>query len=448
MTYLENEKKNKNRFWKGVLVGALVTAFAGLVIVGIAAGISIIGHTVMDGQSMAGIIESSGNPEEEALNLQRIGNKLDLLEQVVDDYFLFEEDVDTEQMEAGIYKGMLAGLEDPYTTYYTAEEYRAMTEETEGVYCGIGVQVSQNLETGIITILRVFPGSPAEEVGLKKGDILYKVGALDVYDQELDTLVSQYIRGEEGTFVDLTVLRDGEEISATVERRMVESVTVEAQLLPDKTGYVMVTQFDLVTADQFISAVDSLEKQGMERLVIDLRDNPGGVVDACVKMAAYLLPEDQYEGTILSTADKNGKGDRYYCQGGKLLFEGSGSNPEYPMDDGHELDMPIAVLINGMSASASEVFAGALRDYGMATLVGTTSFGKGIVQALLPLDDGSAVKVTIAHYYTPSGHDIHKKGLEPDVEIELELDEDLIGQYDVPLDRDNQVQKAIEVLKQ
>ena len=448
MTYLENEKKNKNRFWKGVLVGALVTAFAGLVIVGIAAGISIIGHTVMDGQSMAGIIESSGNPEEEALNLQRIGNKLDLLEQGVDDYFLFEEDVDTEQMEAGIYKGMLAGLEDPYTTYYTAEEYRAMTEETEGVYCGIGVQVSQNLETGIITILRVFPGSPAEEAGLKKGDILYKVGALDVYDQELDTLVSQYIRGEEGTFVDLTVLRDGEEISATVERRMVESVTVEAQLLPDKTGYVMVTQFDLVTADQFISAVDSLEKQGMERLVIDLRDNPGGVVDACVKMAAYLLPEDQYEGTILSTADKNGKGDRYYCQGGKLLFEGSGSNPEYPMDDGHELDMPIAVLINGMSASASEVFAGALRDYGMATLVGTTSFGKGIVQALLPLDDGSAVKVTIAHYYTPSGHDIHKKGLEPDVEIELELDEDLIGQYDVPLDRDNQVQKAIEVLKQ
>lgn len=448
MTYLENEKKNKNRFWKGVLVGALVTAFAGLVIVGIAAGISIIGHTVMDGQSMAGIIESSGNPEEEALNLQRIGNKLDLLEQVVDDYFLFEEDVDTEQMEAGIYKGMLAGLEDPYTTYYTAEEYRAMTEETEGVYCGIGVQVSQNLETGIITILRVFPGSPAEDAGLKKGDILYKVGALDVYDQELDTLVSQYIRGEEGTFVDLTVLRDGEEISATVERRMVESVTVEAQLLPDKTGYVMVTQFDLVTADQFISAVDSLEKQGMERLVIDLRDNPGGVVDACVKMAAYLLPEDQYEGTILSTADKNGKGDRYYCQGGKLLFEGSGSNPEYPMDDGHELDMPIAVLINGMSASASEVFAGALRDYGMATLVGTTSFGKGIVQALLPLDDGSAVKVTIAHYYTPAGHDIHKKGLEPDVEIELELDEDLIGQYDVPLDRDNQVQKAIEVLKQ
>lgn len=448
MTYLENEKKNKNRFWKGVLVGALVTAFAGLVIVGIAAGISIIGHTVMDGQSMAGIIESSGSPEEEALNLQRIGNKLDLLEQVVDNYFLFEEDVDTEQMEAGIYKGMLAGLEDPYTTYYTAEEYRAMTEETEGVYCGIGVQVSQNLETGIITILRVFPGSPAEEAGLKKGDILYKVGALDVYDQELDTLVSQYIRGEEGTFVDLTVLRDGEEISATVERRMVESVTVEAQLLPDKTGYVMVTQFDLVTADQFISAVDSLEKQGMERLVIDLRDNPGGVVDACVKMAAYLLPEDQYEGTILSTADKNGKGDRYYCQGGKLLFEGSGSNPEYPMDDGHELDMPIAVLINGMSASASEVFAGALRDYGMATLVGTTSFGKGIVQALLPLDDGSAVKVTIAHYYTPAGHDIHKKGLEPDVEIELELDEELIGQYDVPLDRDNQVQKAIEVLKQ
>lgn len=443
------EKETKNKFWKGVLVGALVTAFAGFAVVGFATGIWVIGRRASASRSTQ-TAETTGTQ----LDMKKIEPKLQYMEALIDKYFLFDENMTEEEQakngtaEDWIYRGYMSSLNDPYSVYYDKDEYTSLNEETSGTYCGIGVQVSQNLETGIITILRVFPGSPAEEAGLKKGDILYKVGALDVYDQELDTLVSQYIRGEEGTFVDLTVLRDGEEISATVERRMVESVTVEAQLLPDKTGYVMVTQFDLVTADQFISAVDSLEKQGMERLVIDLRDNPGGVVDACVKMAAYLLPEDQYEGTILSTADKNGKGDRYYCQGGKLLFEGSGSNPEYPMDDGHELDMPIAVLINGMSASASEVFAGALRDYGMATLVGTTSFGKGIVQALLPLDDGSAVKVTIAHYYTPAGHDIHKKGLEPDVEIELELDEDLIGQYDVPLDRDNQVQKAIEVLKQ
>ncbi len=446
---MERENKGKNKFWKGVLVGALVTAFAGLMIVGVAAGISIVGRTVMREQSSQAV-GSSGAEAEQSLNLQRIEAKVKLLEDVVDKYFLFEENIDADEMEAGIYKGLMAGLDDPYTTYYTAEEYAAMTEETEGVYCGIGVLVSQNVQTGITTILRVFPDSPAEEAGIRKGDLLYKVKDMLVQEEEIDMLVDQHIRGEEGTFVDLTVMREGKEIPLSVERRMVESVTVESQLLPDKTGYVMVTQFDIVTADQFKRAVEDLEKQGMERLIIDLRDNPGGVVDACVEMAAYILPEDAFDGTILSTADKDGQAERYYSEDGKIHHEiyGTKQDPSYPKKDGHELDMPIAVLINGMSASASEVFAGALRDYGKAELVGTTSFGKGIVQTVLPLDDGSALKVTIAHYYTPDGDDLHEKGLEPDVEIARELDEDLIGQYDIPLDRDNQVQKAIEVLKE
>lgn len=433
-----------------MLVGALVTAFAGLSIVGVASGISIVGRTVIQNQA-AESVESSGGAAaaKEPLNLEQIQNKLDFLEELVGDYFLFEEDINAEKMEAGIYKGLLAGLGDPYTTYYTAEEYQAMTEETEGVYCGIGIQVSQRYDTGIITVLRVFHGSPAEEAGIRKGDLLYKVGDLMATEQDLDTLVSQHIRGEEGTFVDMTMMRDGEEIPVHVERRMVENETVEAQLLADKTGYVLVTQFDSVTADQFAEQIEKLESEGMERLVIDLRDNPGGVVDACVEMAAYILPENQHGGTILSTSDKNSEIERYYSKDGKLYHDISGSqDPRYPVEDGHELDIPIAVLINEMSASASEVFAGALQDYGMATLVGTTSFGKGIVQQLLPLDDGSAVKLTIAHYYTPAGNDVHEKGLEPDVEVELELDEDLIGQYDIPLERDNQVQKAIEVLKQ
>ena len=433
-----------------MLVGALVTAFAGLSIVGVASGISIVGRTVIQNQA-AESVESSGGAAaaKEPLNLEQIQNKLDFLEELVGDYFLFEEDINAEEMEAGIYKGLLAGLGDPYTTYYTAEEYQAMTEETEGVYCGIGIQVSQRYDTGIITVLRVFHGSPAEEAGIRKGDLLYKVGDLMATEQDLDTLVSQHIRGEEGTFVDMTMMRDGEEIPVHVERRMVENETVEAQLLADKTGYVLVTQFDSVTADQFAEQIEKLESEGMERLVIDLRDNPGGVVDACVEMAAYILPENQHGGTILSTSDKNSEIERYYSKDGKLYHDISGSqDPRYPVEDGHELDIPIAVLINEMSASASEVFAGALQDYGMATLVGTTSFGKGIVQQLLPLDDGSAVKLTIAHYYTPTGNDVHEKGLEPDVEVELELDEDLIGQYDIPLERDNQVQKAIEVLKE
>ena len=446
---MDRENKGIGKFWKGVLVGTLVTAFAGLVIVGVATGISVIGRAVMESQVQEQIAESSAasESEQQKLNMRAIGRKINTLEKVVDQYFLFDEDM--QGMEDGIYKGMLAGLKDPYTVYYTPEEYEALGEETEGVYCGIGVLVSQNIKSGIVTALRVFPGSPAEEAGMKKGDILYKVGDIEATGEDLDMLVQEHIRGEEGTFVDLTVLRDSEEIPLHIERRMVEVATVEHRLLEDKTGYIMVTQFDTVTGAQFISAVDDLEAQGMERLVIDLRDNPGGVLESCVQMAAYVLPDDQFDGTILTTADKNEKGDRYFSADGKVRYESDGApvrNPYFPMEDGHELNIPIAVLINGESASASEVFAGALQDYGVAKLVGTTSFGKGIVQSLLPLTDGSAVKITTAHYYTPAGHDLHKKGLTPDVEVEQVLDEELTGEYDIPFEKDNQLQKAVETL--
>ena len=175
-----------------------------------------------------------------------------------------------------------------------------------------------------------------------------------------------------------------------------------------------------------------------------------GLTSGYLLLAAYILPENQHNGTILSTATKTGQEERYYCQAGETRHEVRGTDTkdgEFPKTDDHELNVPIAVLINGQSASAAEVFAGALQDYGAATLVGTTSFGKGIVQSLIPLTDGSAVKITTAHYYTPAGHDLHKKGLTPDVTVEQKLDEDLIGQYDVPLERDNQVQAAIEVLE-
>lgn len=449
VTSLERENKNRNKFWKGVLVGALVTAFAGLIIVGVATGISVIGRSVIDNQQTQ-IVESSGAAQQsrQQLDMNTLERKLNMLQRIVDEYFLFDEDMN--KVEAGIYKGMMSGLDDPYSVYYTPEEYEALSEETEGVYCGIGVLVSQSIDTGLITALRVFPGSPAEEAGMKKGDILYKVEDIDASSEELDVLVQQYIRGPEGTYVNLTVVRGGEEIALHIERRMVENATVEHQLLEDKTGYIMVTQFDIVTGDQFKAAVDDLEAQGMERLVIDLRDNPGGVVQSCVDMAAYILPEDKFDGTILSMATKTGKAERYYCEDGEIrheVYDGAPRDDLYPRKDGHELNIPIAVLMNGQSASASEVFAGALQDYGKAVLVGTTSFGKGIVQSLIPLTDGSAVKLTVAHYYTPGGSDLHGKGLTPDVEVKLELDEDLKGQYDIPLDRDNQVQKAIEVLK-
>ena len=445
---MENEIKTKSKFWKGVLVGSLVTAFAGLIIVGIAAGINLIGQTVMDNQAQMQITAEA--EDREGLDLDIINQKINTLQSLVESNFLFQEDIDKEKLEAGVYKGMLSGLEDPYTVYYTPEEYESLTEETEGVYCGIGVLVSQNISSGVITALRVFQGSPAEEAGMKKGDIIYKVGEIETSEMELDVLVQQEIRGEEGTYVDITVLRDGEELELHIQRRIVEVTTVESRMLENQIGYIMVTQFELVTGEQFKQAVDSLQKQGMKSLIIDLRDNPGGVLDAVVEMAAYILPEEPLDGMIVSTMDKDGKGDRYYSDGGKICFASDSglSDPRYPKKDGHELDIPMVVLINGNSASASEVFAGALQDYGCAKLVGTTSFGKGIVQSLVQLDDGSAVKMTVSHYYTPGGADLHKKGLEPDIEVELEIPEEFKGAFEVPLEQDNQVQKAIEVLEE
>ena len=443
---MENEVRTKGKFWKGVLVGSLVTAFAGLIIVGIAAGINLIGQTVMDNQAQVQMEEDSQGTEQ--IDMEQVNQKIETLQQLVDRYFLFEDDIDKEQMEAGIYKGLLSGLEDPYTVYYTQEEYETLTEETEGVYCGIGVLVSQNISSGLITALRVFQGSPAEEAGMKKGDILYKVGEALASDFELDVLVQQEIRGAENTYVDITVLRDGEEVKLHIQRRIVEVTTVESKMLENNIGYILVTQFELVTGDQFKDAINSLEEQGMERLIIDLRDNPGGVLDAVVEMAAYILPEDKLKGTIVATSDKNGRGDRSFSKGGEICFESDTGqrDPRYPKKDGHELNIPMVVLINGNSASASEVFAGAVRDYGYAKLVGTTSFGKGIVQSLVQLEDGSAVKMTVSHYYTPGGVDLHKKGLEPDVEVEQEIPEDLKGAFEIPLERDNQVLRAIEVL--
>ena len=442
--------ENKNKFWKGFLVGALVTSFAGLIIVGVATGIQLIGRTVIDNQVQAQIVERSGGKDavvSEQLDIRQIDSKVTLIQKIINQYYLFDRS--SEKLEDGIYAGLLSGLEDPYSVYYTADEYKKMKENTEGIYCGIGAMVSQDALTGIITVVKVFKGSPSEEAGLLPGDILYKVGDEEVTGTDLDLLVSEHIRGIEGTVVKATVLRGTEYKEIKIIRRQIEIPTVEHKMLEDNTGYVVVSQFDLVTPTQFAEALEDMDSQGMERLVIDLRGNPGGVLDSVVEMAAYILPEDRMEGMIVYTENKDQKGAKYFCKDGKIQMssnDGGGRDPRYPKTDGHELAIPMAVLIDGNSASASEVFAGCMKDYEWATLVGTTTFGKGIVQNLIPLDDGTAIKLTTAHYFTPSGFDLHEKGIEPDVEVEL--DEELRTKISIEPEEDNQLQKAIEVLKE
>ncbi|PNV63227.1 S41 family peptidase [Clostridium sp. chh4-2] len=415
--------ENKNKFWKGALVGALVTAFTGLIVVLFSAGIFLFGRGVIDNQVQTQKVETGISSEEGTLDFKRIEDKMELIQQIIDKYYLFDED--PEKVEAGIYVGMMYGLEDPYSTYYTKEDFEKLMEDTEGVYCGIGAMVSQNRSTGIISAIRVFENSPSFEAGLLPGDILYSVDGTEVTGMDLDILVGTYIKGEEGTDVHITVLRGeaGEKVELTMTRRQVEVPTVEHQMLEDNVGYIYVLQFDTITAQQFKDAIDDLEKQGMEKLVVDLRDNPGGVLDAVVDMLDYVLPD----GLLVSTADRDGKGDKYYS------------------DDGHQVDHPMAVLVNGNSASASEVFTGAVKDFGWGTIVGTTTFGKGIVQNLIPLGDGTAIKLTTSHYFTPNGFDLHGKGIEPDVVVEL--DEALKSKAVIPLEEDNQLQAAIEALK-
>lgn len=443
--------ENRNKFWKGVLVGALVTAFAGLIIVGMSAGIFLIGRSVIYSQSRSQTAQ--GEEGKSGIDWNRVVSKGQFLQSYIEEYFLFDEDL--ENVEESIYKGLMSGLEDDYSTYYTPEEFKDLMEETRGEYCGIGAMVSKNMTTGVVSIVKVFKNTPAEEAGLMAGDVFYQIDDLKVTgDMDLDILVSQYVKGEEGTTVHLKMYRPSisDYVEMDVERRQVEVQTVEYEMKDDHLGYISVSQFEDNTTEQFMEAIEDLEEQGMEGMIIDLRGNPGGILDTAVAMLDYLLPDDltQYskdqdsnkDSTLLvSMADKNGEGDSYYCS------------------DGHSVDCPIVILVDGNSASASEVFSGAMKDYGRAALVGTTTFGKGIVQTVFSLQDGSAIKITTAHYYSPSGFDLHGIGITPDVEIAYEIPERLLnfdsdeaassgGVIQLTDEDDNQLMKAKEVLQE
>ena len=353
------------------------------------------------------------------LDYKKIEEKTSLLQSIIDKYFLFDEDMT--KVEDGIYAGMMNGLDDPYTVYYTKEEYKALNEDTEGKYSGIGASVSQNPKTKIITIVNVFDNSPAKESGLLPGDIIYKIDGEEVTGTDLDVLVKTKIRGVEGSSFTMTVIRGDEkkQVDLNLTRRSIEVQTVSSKMLNDGIGYVAVSQFDAVTSEQFKSNIESLKSQGMKKLIVDLRGNPGGLLDQVVDMLDYILPE----GLVLYTEDTNGNREEYYAK------------------DPGELKIPMVVLVNENSASASEVFTATFKDFKWGKVVGKTTFGKGIVQNVLPLGDGTAIKITTQHYYPPSGYDLHKVGIKPDVDVDLN-EGAVIGS-----DSDNQLGTAVDILK-
>lgn len=360
-------------------------------------------------------------PKGSALSDVRTVQKLNYLENLIDTEYLDEKDESS--LREGLYAGLLAGLKDPYSTYYTAEQYKELNTSNEGSYVGIGA-VLQKDDAGGAKVVQLYEGGPGEQAGLKTGDVIKAVDGTDVTEKETSDIASM-VRDSEKDSVTLTIQRENEEKTRDikVEIRDVEIQTVSHEMLDGDNGYIRISEFSEVTSDQYKKAFADLKSQGMKKLVVDLRDNPGGLLTAVCGVLRQILPE----GLIVYTEDKKGKREEETCDGK------------------NELTMPLAVLVNGNSASASEIFAGAVKDYGIGTIVGTTTYGKGVVQTIQPLTDGSAVKITIAKYYTPKGNDINKKGIEPDVEAELpEGSEDWST---LTHEEDTQLQSALKELE-
>ncbi|MCI8528516.1 MAG: S41 family peptidase [Lachnospiraceae bacterium] len=353
---------------------------------------------------------------------ERMVSKLQALENTINKYY-FLGDVQKEQLQDGIYRGIMASLGDPYTEYYSVEELNAIMEQTEGIYYGIGAYISLDTDTGLPKISGTIAGAPSEEAGLRANDLIYEVDGVSAYGMTLSEVVS-LVKGPEDTEVVLTIIREGasDYLEVAVTRKKVESPTVEYSMLDNNMAYIQVTEFEDVSVKQFQNALAKAREEGMKGMILDLRGNPGGSLNAVVEMARMLLPK----GMIVYTEDKNGKRSEYTCDGTKAL------------------EVPLVVLVDTNSASASEIMAGAIKDYGIGTLVGTTTFGKGIVQQIIPFRDGSAVKITISAYYTPKGNNIHGIGIEPDVVCEFD-GEAYYGNEDHP---DNQLEKGKEVLKE
>ena len=361
-------------------------------------------------------LQKAGRAGSNVLSDVAVTQKIKYLEDIIDQNYL--EDVDEDSLKEGIYTGLLYGLGDPYSRYYTEEEYEEEMRDTEGSYSGIGVSITQNTEGGIL-VVDCYEGSPADEAGLKANDVITAVNGTDVTEMT-PAEVSKMIREkEDGTSI-LTVYHqeadEPEEITVTLSD--VELPTVSYEMLEDSIGYLRITEFTMVTPQQFEDAYKDLQEKGMEKLIVDLRDNPGGVLSSVCDVLCQILPE----GLIVYTEDKYGEKQEMKCDGDTPI------------------DIPLAVLVNENSASASEIFSGAIQTFGTGEVVGTTTYGKGVVQQIFDLKDGTSVKLTIAEYLIAGQFGINGKGVTPDVEVQYEKDAQ-------NPDRDNQLEKALEEVK-
>lgn len=348
-------------------------------------------------------------------------NKLQFMEEVIKNNYALDP-VDDAELENGVYRGLVQALGDPYSAYFSPQEMVAQQDKLDGVYYGIGASVYIDEETGYAALAEIFENSPSMKAGLMEEDLIKEIDGKSIKGMELDDIIA-LVRGDKGTKVAFLIQRKTpagiRDLTITVTRDSVPRQSVKSEMLEDKTGYILITEFDTVTVDQFTEAVATLTEQGMEALILDMRGNPGGNFAACIDVARHILPK----GIITYTLDRNGE---------RVDYDSSGA---------YEIKVPMVVLVNGGTASAAEIVSGAIKDHKKGTLVGTVTYGKGIVQRYIGMSDGSSIKLTTSKYYTPNGNYIHEVGIEPDVIVEP--DRELFEKTG----RDNQLEKAMETLK-
>lgn len=403
------EERNNNGFFKGFWVGFAVFLVCAVLIGGVMLMQGIRGfekwrekqeketeapaRPTKAAEDPGKESESESETADEAEVNDAAAKRFEEVMEYVDRYFVL--DYDKEEMINEALKAYVDASDDPYSQYLTAEEFAKMMEDSDGSYCGIGVQIQQNLETMVTTVIQVFSNGSALEQGMKAGDVIVRIGDEDAREMPVDDIVS-LVRGEEGTKVDVTVYRSWEdrEITFTLTRRPVEVDTVYYEMKTGSIGYIQLTEFDRVSGKQMETALKELKKQGMKQLILDIRNNPGGLLSSVLDVADLFLGQ---ELMIMSMEDKEGNVYEYYSE----------KRPSFTGD--------MVILVNGNSASASEVLTGCMKDHSRALIMGEKTFGKGIVQGFFTLSDGSAIKLTTEYYSTPSGQCIHKIGIEPDV---------------------------------
>ena len=399
-------KKKSQGFASGMIIGAVSAFMAVILLILSVAAVCIAKGYIHIGVNGDVYIQSDAVTDSDGIGSE-VEGKLNAIDSVLESFYF--GDVDDETAKDNIYKAYLSSYGDKYTMYYTADEYKALKESTNGKFYGIGAVCQLSGEGGVL-LVDVYDNGAGYQAGLRSGDRVVNVDGRDITDMELSSAVA-LIKGDKGTSVTLEVIRGTERLTFSAVRDVVEAKTVSYTLLDNNIGYLSISQFEEVTTKEFKAAVEDLQSQGMKGLVIDIRNNPGGLLDTVVGMLKYMLPD----GLIVYTEDKQG------------------NRKEYKGQDNDEFNLPLAVLVNGNSASASEIFAGAIQDYGKGTIIGTQTYGKGIVQTVKPLTDGSAIKFTIAKYFTPKGQDIHGKGVTPDIVVEYGTDADVDTQLDAAI---------------